>query len=672
MTERTEERPNGPAAVLPITGTTTVLPVVAADDDAGPEETDPFDSRWALAATGVLRDWNVAGVLDAADVHIAVRTGQLVGEKDESVLLAMALTVAAARDGSVCIDLADPAVIPEGVSVPEPSAWIAAVRQSRLTTDHGLRVSAPRPLRLDGGLLYLDRYWSDEVDVADDLRAREDLPPPEVDDNALTAAVEKFFPLPTAADPDEQRRQVAAVEVTRDVARSVARRWTTVLGGGPGTGKTTTVARVLAVLAELTAADGRPPLRIALAAPTGKAAARLSEAVGQSIDGFDDEVKQRLQPLSASTLHRLLVSRPGRRNQFRHDRDNRLPHDVLVVDEASMVSLTMMSRLLAAVGTRTRLVLVGDPHQLASVDAGAVLADIAEGLSGADPDDTSTGKDIPPDATLRRRSPASDRSGAGVILLQHIWRFGGGIAELADAVRAGDVRRAEEVLRRGADDVVLVPTDALDPIRDEVVGTGSAIRSAATSGRADDASAALDLHRVLCGHRTGPAGVAAWRQRVEWWLAAAHGGPEVSLWYPGRPLLVTANDYALGLFNGDTGVVVTDEDGLPTAVFGRGSAERRFRPSRLGQVETVHAMTVHRSQGSQFDKVTLVLPEPESPLLTRELVYTALTRAKEKVWIVGDAETFLRAVAVRAARASGLARRLRSLPDDAAGTLPLV
>jgi exodeoxyribonuclease V alpha subunit len=603
-------------------------PDPVADGRPVAEEDDPFRAGLALRSTGLMRQFNQAGLLDAADVHVARRVGELGGEPDERVLLALALAVQAVRAGSVCLDLAVvPALDPE-LPWPDPADWAALVRASPLTTDLDAGADVvdadDRPLRWDGDRLYLDRYWRDECDVCADLLARELASPPSVDEDRLRDAVLRHFPAREQDDP-------AAVEFTRAAATTAATHWTAVLGGGPGTGKTTTVARLLAVLADL---SPRPP-RIALAAPTGKAAARLTEAVARVVDDFPAELRERLGPLTASTLHRLLGTVPGSRSTFRSGRDNRLPHDVVVVDEASMISLTMMARLLAALRPDTRLILVGDPHQLASVDAGAVLADLGDGL--------------------RTRSPAS----SGVVLLQHNWRFGGRIADLAAAVRAGDAAAALAICDSGADDVALLVPDDVEAVRADVVTQGLGLRAAADAGDADGALRALDGHRVLCGHRTGPAGVEWWRRRIEGWLAAAHAGPDGSTpWYPGRPLLVMANDYGLGLFNGDTGVVIRDHVGRATAVFARGPEQVRFRPSRLGAVESVHAMTVHRSQGSQFGTVSLMLPEPESPLLTRELLYTAITRAQHRVRVVGSREALVKAVERPAARASGLRRRL--------------
>lgn len=582
---------------------------------------DPADARLALRADGLLREFNRAGVLTAADVHVAQRLAELADEGDDRVRLAVALAVRGIRHGSVCVDLTLAHQLTPELSWPDPSEWLAAVAASPLT-------GPGRPVRLELGLLYLDRYWRQEDQVRTDLLDRENHPPPPVTDGDLRPALDRMFP--GGGDP----RRAAEVAV---------RRWTTVLGGGPGTGKTTTVARVLAVLADQ---DRRAPgtLRIALAAPTGKAAARLQEAVNQEAATLSAADRDRLGPLTASTLHRLLGARPGDGSRFRFGRDNRLPHDVIVIDEASMLSLTLTARLLAAVRPDARLLLVGDPDQLASVEAGAVLADLVAGLTARP-------------TTVTRTGP--------VVVLGRTWRFGGAIADLAAAVRAGQGEAALAVLAGPDKSVRLLAPDAADEeIRSAVVIPAAAIRVAAAAGDASRALAHLAQHRLLCAHRSGPAGVDRWSRRIERWLAETTIAPREGEFYVGRPVLMTANDYALQLFNGDTGVVIRRSDGELRVVFPRPSGMTDLAPSRLTGLLTVHAMTVHRSQGSQFERVTVVLPPVDSELCTRELLYTALTRAQQGVTLVATPEQVLAAVNRPAARASGLRRRLAA-PDPA-------
>jgi exodeoxyribonuclease V alpha subunit len=594
---------------------------------------DPHDPRLARAASGVLGAFNAAGVLEAADVHVATRITRLGGgTSDDAVLLAIALAVRGVRLGSVCVDLAavrrtvlgagDEPVDVSALPWPEPSAWVAACAASPLVA-RGADAPDGRPLRLVDGLLYLERYWRQEELVRTELAARTDAPPVATDLDRLRAQLAELFD--GGADPREDRQRLAAAVA--------ALRPVTVLAGGPGTGKTTTVAKILRLLGDRPGA----PSRIALAAPTGKAAARLSEAVRDAGGG----------DLPASTLHRLLGWQPGR-GRFRHDRSDRLPYDVVVVDETSMVSLTMMARLLDAVRRDARLVLVGDPDQLASVEAGAVLGDLAR----------APGR---PEAHLDSALAALGLPGGvvnGVVTLEHVWRFDGAIAAFARAVQEGDADRAVALLRSGADKLQFVETEsaaAPDAVRADVVAAGIALSTAARAADVPGALAALERHRVLCAHRRGPYGVTRWSREIERWLAEALPDPAHDEWYPGRPVLVTANDYDIGLYNGDTGVVVATAGGPRVAFPGRAEP---LAPSRLAEVATVHAMTVHRGQGSQFARVTVVLPPADSPLLTRELLYTAVTRAREVVRVVGSEAAVRAAVARPVSRASGLRQRL--------------
>jgi exodeoxyribonuclease V alpha subunit len=601
------------------------------------------DARLVQRATGLLRVFNHAGVLDAADVHVALRLGGLGREADERVLLAAALAVRAVRLGSVCVELTrlhevsvdDPDVDAAALPWPQPAEVDAALRASPLVT--GPLLGALTPLRVvdtdDGTLLYLDRYWRQEQTVRSVLAEREKAAaPPPVDAGRLAA----LFPGPA---PDRQRVGAALV----------ATRWTAVLAGGPGTGKTHTVARVLALL-------HRPGLRVALAAPTGKAAARLQETVREQAAELG------LPEPTATTLHRLLGWRPDSSTRFRHDAQDRLPYDVVVLDESSMVSLTMMARLLEALRPTTRLVLVGDPDQLTSVDAGAVLGDlVARPVEpAADPalaalvgPDLSAADD-PREAAL---SPAEvGRLSAGVVRLSRGRRFGGEIAELAVAVRDGDADRVVALLQAGGPRLSFLPVESTAEVRADVVAAAVALSAAAAAGDVGGALARLEEHRLLCAHREGPSGVRQWDA-----LARAWAGAPAEEWYPGQPLLVTANDHEAKVYNGDTGVVVDVGGGELRAAFLRGSTPMLLPPALLAAVETVHAMTIHRSQGSQYGTVSVVLPPVESSLLTRELLYTAVTRARSHVRVLGSEEALRAGVGRRVLRASGLQRRVLSV-----------
>ena len=565
---------------------------------------DPFGARRSVSATGILREFNDIGVLSAADVHVAARLCGLVGDESEPVALAVALAVRGPRLGHVFVDLAtirDTASVesdePVDLSVlpwPEVDEWLAALGASELVGvgegDAGLREA--RPLRLLGTRLYLDRYWREECVVAADL-------------NEMTAA--------------------GRLEV---------------IAGGPGTGKTTRVARFVGELIDRAVAAGERPPLIALAAPTGKAAARLQEAVHEETAqlSVDESVRELLMGLRASTLHRLLGWRPGSHSRFAHDRSNRLPHDVVIVDETSMVSLSLMARLIEAVRPEARLILVGDPGQLASIEAGVVLADIV-------------GPGV----------------GEGVIVLERVHRYGGGIAALADAIRQGDGDATVAALRGAPEEITWLPIDVdtteagFELVRDRAVAAGLAVVGAAREGDALEALAALGRFRLLCAHRRGPYGVSDWSSRVQAWLAPDIEDIEQRD-FVGRPLLVTENDYELGLYNGDTGVVVAGAGPgageRPAAAFERGGEVLRFSPLRLGAVDTVYAMTIHKSQGSQFDTAAVLLPAPTSRILTRELLYTGVTRARRELILVGTEAAVRQAVERPVARASGLRERL--------------
>lgn len=601
---------------------------------------DRHDRRLALAATGDLADLNTAGVLEAVDVHVATRVAQLVTEDDPLVRITLALAVRAAREGSTSLDpeharelLVDEQALGEDdptekgeegggeaeparlVELPSTAEWLRRVAGSALAEAEVLRV--------EHDLVYLDRYHREEVQVAEDLAHRAAAPAPEIDADVLAAGLERVFP---GASWREQR----------DAVRAAASRLTTVLAGGPGTGKTSTVAGLLTLLLEQAEGSGHRP-RIALAAPTGKAAARLRESVLDALEHLEAKDRDRLgTDIEAVTLHRLLGWRPDSGNRFRRGRGNPLPHDIVIVDEASMLSLTLTARLLEALRPTARLLLVGDPDQLASVEAGAVLADLVAGYT--------------------------DREDSPVARLETSHRFGRQIGALAEAVREGDADTAMQILSAApahgpveyicVDDVL----GADEALRPRLVEHALHLRRLALDGAHAAALGALARHRLLCAHRDGPWGVGPWNDRVERWLGEEtdhHGRHHV-----GRPLLVTSNDRGLGLYNGDTGVMALREDGRVVGVFGEPTAPQVHAATSLAEVETAHAMTIHKSQGSQAQSVTVLLPDADSRLLTRELLYTAITRAQDAVTVVGSERAVRAAIGRRTQRATGLRHRV--------------
>jgi len=557
-----------------------------------------------------LRIWREAGVLDAAEVHIASSLAARAGESRPHVVLALALAVAAPRSGHVALDPAhvresamreaervDDVSRDEVADLPWPvdtSAWLNDVGDSPLT---------PEILRVEHDLVYLRRFHDLECTVAEHLVA-------------LASQ-----PTPVPAPADDLSDEMHLDDGQREAVRVCLASRLGVLVGGPGTGKTRTVATILAALLR---GDGATP-RIALAAPTGKAAARMGESIAGAaalLDGADPELADSMRQIKPSTVHRLLGVRTGSA-AFRHNASDPLHHDVVIIDEASMMSLPLTASLLDALGDSTRVILVGDPDQLASVEAGSVLADLVAAVG--------------PTSTCVAELTANHRFGDG-----------SAIAELASAVRAGDSEAARRALE-GDEAVSLSSTSG----RSIIEPVASAMRQAALSGDATAAAKHLDSVRVLCAHRRGPAGVARWNAMVESWLGDVRPFSD----YAGRPVMVTENDASRRLFNGDIGVVV-DRDGALEVVLPDGDGVRAVPRVHLGRVETVHALTIHKSQGSEFDRVIVVLPSADSLLATRELLYTAITRARSSVTLIGSLDTVLAALARPTRRASGLRTRL--------------
>jgi exodeoxyribonuclease V alpha subunit len=584
--------------------------------DLDPVAIDPFGADFALRAPEPLAELSRTGELIAADVHVALTLGRIASVTDVEVLRLCALAVAAARQGHAFVQL-------EADDAERARACVELVG--------GTENTDPRPLRLDGTRLYLDRYWREERRLATSLLARSRMRTDVGDLATLGAEIERLFP----GEANAEQRTAAAVSLLRDL---------TVIAGGPGTGKTTTLARIVALVQTLAAGGGEAPPLIALCAPTGKAAARMQEAVGGSV--------------RASTIHRLLGWLPGGR--FRHDATNRLPHDLVIVDETSMVPLSLMVRLVEAVRDDAQLVLVGDPDQLAAIQVGAVLRDIVgpaaespqfgAGMRGALK--RVTGEEPP-------GRPEQRSFGDGVAVLRHGHRSVAPIGRLAEAIRAGDGDATVAALDGGGGSIVWLrePTAESAALREHAVAAYAPMIAAARAGDATAALQELAGFRLLCGHRHGPLGVGHWTDAVVAWLRAAvpgfDPGPQR---YPGLPLLVTRNDYELRLHNGDTGVVVSTggPDGATLAVFDAGGATIELAPSRLADVEPLFATTVHKSQGSEFEVAALILPEPDSPLLSRELLYTGVTRARSILIVGGSEEAVREAVARPAGRATGL------------------
>lgn len=594
--------------------------------------------------TGALREWRAAADLEAIDVAFAERLGALVGAREACVLVAAALTSRATRAGHVCLplhDLAGRALVDQaGVEhpdrvFPELGPWCEALRGS------GLVGATGAPLVLEGTRLYLARYLDHEQRLAERVLrcAASAIEPPEGARALLRERLTQLFP---DARPDDGQRLAAVVAALGGV---------TVVTGGPGTGKTTTVVRIVSLVA---AALQEP--RVLLLVPTGKAAQRLGEAVARARARLAPELTRALPDL-AITVHRALGARPD--GTFKAGPDHPLAADLVVVDEASMVDVETMRRLFDALAPHTRVVLVGDEHQLASVEAGAVLADLCAAAPGrgftpalAALAERTFGVTLP---IAGAPAPLGDR----VVRLDESYRFGAGsaIGRLARAIHAGRAEDALAVCGSGEGEVSLVDV----PVRDRAaVAARLAADGYAAALSASDVVTTLrglDAVRVLAAHRRGPLSVQAVNQAVERELALRGVITPGQDWYRGRVVLVTENDPSIGLYNGDVGVVHGDNP--LRAYFEVGGAVRDVSRVRIPDHETAFALSVHKSQGSEFDHAVVVLPEPSSPLCTRELVYTAVTRARQRVTLVGSAASLRHALEHPVRRASGLADRLR-------------
>ncbi|MGE8358387.1 exodeoxyribonuclease V subunit alpha [Pseudomonas sp.] len=590
-------------------------------------------------ASTVLNDLPL-GQLERALVDSLTR---LDPEADSLVLASAALLCASLERGDVCLPLARLAgqrPWPEHpFSLPPLAEWQRVLAASPLVGASGEFA----PLILDGGRLYLARYHAYEQQLAERLLSRA-ADWPAVDEVRLGESLTRLFTFNTQ-QPDWQR--LAAAQAVR---RKLA-----VISGGPGTGKTTTVVRLLAALLEQSEGGA---LAIGLAAPTGKAAARMAEAIRSAKASLpvSEAIKAAL-PDEARTLHRLLGSR-GDSPQVRHHAANPLALDVLVVDEASMVDLALMAKLVDALPPSARLILLGDKDQLAAVEAGAVFAELCEGRGF----DAQAAADLQR-ITGQQVAVETPRSALGdaVVLLTHSHRFAGdsGIGELARRINGGDVAGTLALLREGRPDLAWyeqpTPADLLERLDQGYAPFIATARMGEPQATFD----AFNAFRALTAQREGAWGVAGLNEALEARIKRRSQVASRERWYIGRPVMVRQNDYALGLFNGDIGICLQTEHGLRVCFEGE-EGFRFFAPARLPSHDSAFAMTVHKSQGSEFSEVLLVLPEQPSPLLTRSLFYTGITRAKHKVEIWGLAQRLGDAVATRAERAAGLAERLAS------------
>lgn len=546
--------------------------------------------------------------------------------------LAAALVSRARGEGNICLDLAalagtpfpeKPADDAKPVKLPALSAWLKELKAAPAVGSPGQFC----PLVLDADdRLYLHRYWQYEQSLAAEILRRAGAAGENFDEAALGEKLRALFPAKSGAEVDWQA--VAAF--------AAAQKKFCVISGGPGTGKTHTLVLILALLLEL---DATRKLRIAVAAPTGKAAARIQESIRQikSALNCSDEIKAQL-PEDATTIHRLLDYRPDS-TSFRHNAENPLPFDVVAVDEASMADLALMAKLFQAIPPNARVILLGDKDQLASVEAGAVLGDICAA------------------AGENKNSPLAPC----VVQLKKNYRFGedSAIFHMSRAINDGDPERVFRLLR---DVDGKANSDLVTAALPERAKLKAALKKKVIAGFGDflkaadplAAIAALGRFRVLCALREGSFGVTGLNRVIEEILDEAGLIQRAEIFYARRPVMVTQNDYHLKLFNGDLGVIWHDAGGPRACFAGADHSLRQFLPLRLPAHETAYAMTVHKSQGSEFDRVLFVLPDKPSPILTRELLYTGITRARKNIELWFDEKVFWAALGQRVQRNSGL------------------
>lgn len=468
-----------------------------------------------------------------------------------------------------------------------------------------------RPLVLENHKLYLQRYWHYECQLTTKIQQLIQIP---ITKYSLESLMLQYFPESITLDDIDWQKEAAIAAVKSPF---------TIITGGPGTGKTTTVVKILALLQELSPT----PLNIALSAPTGKAAMRLQESIGQSKQGLPstEEIKA-LIPEHVVTLHRLLGARPPS-PYFKYNAQTLLPHDVIVIDEVSMIDLPLMSKLVNALKPNARLILLGDKDQLASVETGTVLADLSKGL---------------PQYTQA---------------LKKSYRFMGQIKVFAEAVNAQDGEGAWQILSENHSDVCLLKSDPIPYIIEQL---SDYLQCVAHQADFTHIYTTFNQFQVLCATRRRLYGVEDINERVTQALKTQNLIHSQSEWYSGRPILITQNDATLQLYNGDIGICLIDpESNYKLRVFfllADGSI-RKYLPARLPSYETVFAMTIHKSQGSEFNEVLLLLPEVINPILTKELIYTGITRAKKSVKLVTSRPIFLETLRCKVSRSSGLAQR---------------
>jgi exodeoxyribonuclease V alpha subunit len=600
-----------------------------------------------------------SGILTDIDVHFARFIANLADTNYQEVFLGAALVSNVTGKGDVCLDLASFAgrVLLEkndgrdAVICPGLSVWVDHLMSTRI-------VGRPEdfcPLILDErNRLYLYRYWEYEKKLSDSIKERTKEDMSGLNLSLIKDSIKRLFP--ERMDSDMNWQKLAAI--------TSAFKKFCVISGGPGTGKTTTVAKILALLLEQ--ASKEKNLRIFLAAPTGKAAARLSESLRSIKKKLDckDSIKAAI-PEETFTIHRMLKTIMGS-PFFRHHSENPLSADIVVVDEASMVDLPLMSKLIQAVPVDARLILIGDSDQLASVDPGSVIGDIcgSSHVRGFTANFMNKVEELTDEKLMDSIKAYKDIKVLHdcIILLKKNYRFadGSGIGGLSHAVKLGDMNKALFMLKNEGDRSIIFE-EILSADHFKRILTDKAIEFYSEYLKTDDPVIALELFnrfKILCAVKMGPFGVYAVNAMIEQILSRENLIQTENLWYRGRPVLITSNDYKLGLFNGDIGITmpIPDSASNDMHVFFPGTSGelRQFLPYGLPRHETVYAMTVHKSQGSEFENVYLILPDKDYSVLSRELIYTAITRASQSVTIVGKENILRTSISRVIERKSGL------------------
>lgn len=589
------------------------------------------------------------------DIHFARFIHRIDNSEIDELFLTAALVSNYNRQGHICLDLkglSEKHLFDDDngnpVVCPTLKTWQEKLQQSTVVG----RPGEFKPLILDKySNLYLYRYWDYQDKLAGAIKARLDNIAEGIDFEMIKKSLDQFFPAPSDSEVDWQR--IAAFT-------SFVKKFC-VISGGPGTGKTTTITKIIAFLQDQ---NQSLPLKIALATPTGKAAARLQEAIKITKARLNcSPAIKNLIPEETATIHRLLGTIPNS-PYFRYNAEHPLPIDVMIIDEASMVDLALMSKLVQALPAHCRLILVGDKDQLASVEAGAVLGDICD---TGNPHSYSRQflQQIHAISSVQCTSLPVEPSEAGIqdciIELKKSYRFArhSGISAVSQAVNKGDGGQAAQLLR--CEECPDVRWISLPPPNQLAVQMKNSI----IQGFKDYLNVAdpfrvfqfFDQFRILCALREGPYGVKTMNAMVENILKAEKLIDPQKSWYHGRPIMITSNNYNLQLFNGDIGMALKDplaNDDIRVFFISPDGSIKKFHPMRLPAHETVYALTVHKSQGSEFDHVMLLLPDRDSPVLTRELIYTAITRARKKVEIWGIEPIFKTAVSRRIKRTSGL------------------